>query len=256
MADPQSSGYGLVGEKKIGNAGDTDVCVSILASSPTRARASSNALAAVDDGSLSKLPGNVGGALGKANGGDASKPKSFIKTLMLIAAWYSSNLGVIMLNKALLSNYNYRFPIFLTFLHLVSCTVFSLITAKAGFVEKQDIKSRSQHLKIGVLAVLLCLSFVGGNISLRYIPVSFNQAIGATTPFFTAIAAYVFQRKVESTATYLSLVPVVVGIVIASNSEPSFHLFGFIICITSTAFRAIKVRPRKLTCVQTDRQTD
>ena len=49
MAEPQSSGYGLVGEKKIGNAGDTDVSVSILASSPTRARASSNALAAVDD---------------------------------------------------------------------------------------------------------------------------------------------------------------------------------------------------------------
>ncbi len=26
-----------------------------------------------------------------------------------------------------------------------------------------------------------------------YIPVNFNQAIGATTPFFTAILAYLFQ---------------------------------------------------------------
>ncbi|KAI4363985.1 hypothetical protein MLD38_020132 [Melastoma candidum] len=35
----------------------------------------------------------------------------------LIALWYSSNIGVILLNKFLLSNYNFRFPIFLTICH-------------------------------------------------------------------------------------------------------------------------------------------
>jgi len=33
---------------------------------------------------------------------------------------------------------------------------------------------------------------------------------------------------------------VVFGIVIASNSEPLFHLFGFLVCLGSTAARALK----------------
>jgi FtsH-binding integral membrane protein len=58
---------------------------------------------------------------------------------------------------------------------------------------------------------------VFGNISLRYLPVSFNQAIGATTPFFTAIFAYIITFKREAWLTYLTLVPVVTGVVIASG---------------------------------------
>nr|GEW47080.1 probable sugar phosphate/phosphate translocator At1g12500 [Tanacetum cinerariifolium] len=75
---------------------------------------------------------------------------------------------------------------------------------------------------------------------LRYLPVSFNQAIGATTPFFTAIFAFLITCKKESKEVYFALMPVVFGIVLASNSEPLFHLFGFMMCVGSTAGRALK----------------
>lgn len=38
----------------------------------------------------------------------------------------------------------------------------------------------------------------------------------------------------------MALLPVVLGIVLASNSEPLFHLFGFLVCVGSTAGRALK----------------
>ncbi|KAK6149125.1 hypothetical protein DH2020_016650 [Rehmannia glutinosa] len=107
-------------------------------------------------------------------------------------------------------------------------------------VPVQRIKSRSQFLRIATLSVVFCGSVVGGNISLRYLPVSFNQAVGATTPFFTALFAYLMTRKREAWATYTCLVPVVTGVVIASGGEPSFHLYGFIMCIGATAARAFK----------------
>lgn len=95
---------------------------------------------------------------------------------------------------------------------------------------------------------MFCLSVVFGNISLKYIPVSFNQAISATTPFFTAVGSFVIQRKTESTATYATLIPVVGGIVIASRFEPSFDTIGFLSCLSATSLRALKsilqVRPR------------
>lgn len=78
-----------------------------------------------------------------------------------------------------------------------------------------------QFLKIYALGIIFCLSVVTGNISLRYLPVSFNQAIGATTPFFTAVFAYLMTLKRESWVTYVTLIPVVTGVVIASGVTTS-----------------------------------
>ncbi|KAK2379034.1 putative sugar phosphate/phosphate translocator [Trifolium repens] len=136
-------------------------------------------------------------------------------TIMVVISWYSSNIGVLLMN-------NY-----------VGIYVMDIVPL-------QSVQSKNQLFKICGLSVVFCFSVVCGNISLNYIPVSFNQAIGATTPFFTAVFAYVVIRKREAWVTYGTLLPVVAGVIIASGSEPSFHLFGFIICVSSTAARAFK----------------
>ena len=74
-------------------------------------------------------------------------------------------------------------------LHMISCSVMSYAVSLMGVVPKQSIKTRRQFVKICFLACVFCGSVVAGNISLRYIPVSFNQAIGATTPLFTMYTA-------------------------------------------------------------------
>ncbi|KAJ7972188.1 Nucleotide-sugar transporter family protein [Quillaja saponaria] len=159
----------------------------------------------------------------------------------LIVLWYSSNIGVLLLNKYLLSNYGFKFPIFLTMCHMSACAVLSYISIVfLKIVPLQMIKSRSQFIKIATLSVVFCGSVVGGNISLRYLAVSFNQAVGATTPFFTALFAYMVTLKREAWVTYGALVPVVAGVVIASGGEPGFQLFGFIMCLSATAARAFK----------------
>ncbi|KAK7289707.1 hypothetical protein RIF29_03563 [Crotalaria pallida] len=162
-------------------------------------------------------------------------------TVGLITLWYASNIGVLLLNKFLLSNYGFRYPIFLTLCHMMACSIFSYIAiAWLKVVPMQTVRSRVQFVKISSLGLIFCLSVVGGNISLRYLPVSFNQAVGATTPFFTAVFAYLMTLKREAWLTYITLIPVVTGVMIASGGEPSFHLFGFIMCIGATAARALK----------------
>ncbi|GAA0172363.1 secondary carrier transporter [Lithospermum erythrorhizon] len=168
-------------------------------------------------------------------------PSSRFFTVGLVIAWYASNIGVLLLNKYLLSNYGFKYPIFLTMCHMMACSLLSYIAiAWMKMVPMQTIRSRVQFFKITALSAIFCASVVSGNISLRYLPVSFNQAIGATTPFFTAVFAYVMTFKREAWLTYFTLVPVVTGVVIASGGEPSFHLFGFIMCVGATAARALK----------------
>ncbi|KAL6145197.1 hypothetical protein ACLB2K_055885 [Fragaria x ananassa] len=170
-----------------------------------------------------------------------SSKKEAIFICSLIVLWYSSNIGVLLLNKFLLSNYGFRFPIFLTMCHMSACAILSYISIVfLKVVPLQTLKSRSQFLKIATLSVVFCGSVVGGNISLRYLAISFNQAVGATTPFFTALFAYLATLKREAWVTYAALVPVVTGVVIASGGEPSFHFFGFVMCISATAARAFK----------------
>lgn len=166
---------------------------------------------------------------------------SRVITMALVGSWYCSNIGVLLLNKYLLSNYDFRFPIFLTMCHMTACSLFSYVSiAWFKLVPMQPIRSRVQFTKILALSIIFCTSVVNGNISLRYLPVSFNQAIGSTTPFFTAVFAYFMTVKRESWLTYLTLLPVVTGVVIASGGEPSFHMYGFIMCILATAARALK----------------
>lgn len=140
----------------------------------------------------------------------------FISSLIIL--WYSSNIGVILLNKFLLSNYGFSFPIFLTMCHMSACAILSYVSIVfLKIAPLQALKSRAQFLKIATLSIVFCASVVGGNISLRYLPVSFNQAVGATTPFFTAVFAYLMTLKREAWVTYVALVPVVAGVVIASG---------------------------------------
>lgn len=94
-------------------------------------------------------------------------------------------------------------------------------------VPMQTIRSRVQLMKISALSLIFCASVVSGNISLKYLPVSFNQAIGATTPFFTAVFAYLMTLKREAWLTYVTLIPVVTGVIIASGVCVFYFYFSF-----------------------------
>ncbi|KAL6624325.1 hypothetical protein ACP70R_031646 [Stipagrostis hirtigluma subsp. patula] len=171
----------------------------------------------------------------------ASGSPGRLLTAGMVAAWYASNIGVLLLNKYLLSVYGFRFPVFLTACHMSACAVLSCVAhAGRAAAAPPASRSRGQLARVAVLGAVFCGSVVAGNVSLRYLPVSFNQAVGATTPFFTAVLAYAVAARREACATYAALLPVVAGVVIATGGEPSFHLFGFIMCVGATAGRALK----------------
>uniref|UniRef100_A0A0D9WC72 Sugar phosphate transporter domain-containing protein n=1 Tax=Leersia perrieri TaxID=77586 RepID=A0A0D9WC72_9ORYZ len=190
---------------------------------------------------LTLLPMSAAAAAAEDSAAARSPASGRVFTAGLVAAWYTSNIGVLLLNKFLLSTYGFRFPVFLTACHMSACALLSY--AAAAFSSRPGsppVRSRRQLARVALLGAVFCGSVVAGNVSLRFLPVSFNQAVGATTPFFTAVLAYAVAARREAFATYAALVPVVAGVVIATGGEPSFHLFGFIMCVGATAARALK----------------
>ena len=97
-----------------------------------------------------------------------------------------SNLAVLLLNKLLLSYWSFRQPVLLTFLHMISsgCLTWGLWGAK--LLKIQPIQSTPQLMKITALSFVFALAVLCANVSLKFLAVSMNQAIGAATPVFTA----------------------------------------------------------------------
>ncbi|KAG5028880.1 hypothetical protein JHK87_012394 [Glycine soja] len=120
-------------------------------------------------------------------------------TVGLVAAWYSSNIGVLQV-----PNLPDHVP------HELR---------HHSMDEGRAFADPSIHGAISALSLIFCVSVVFGNISLCYLPMSFNQAIGATMPFFIAVFAYLMTLKSEAGLTYLTLVLVVTGVIIASGEQ-------------------------------------
>lgn len=106
------------------------------------------------------------------------------------------------------------------------------------------------------MSFVFCINIVLGNVSLRYIPVSFMQTIKSFTPattgncvlfvfdgfhskyeishclylkymHMTVILQWLVWRKVFERRIWVSLVPIVGGILLTSITELSFNVLGF-----------------------------
>ncbi|MEW5311484.1 MAG: hypothetical protein WDW38_003194 [Sanguina aurantia] len=153
---------------------------------------------------------------------------------------YSSNIAVLLLNKFLLTSIGFRYPVFLTLCHMMACAVLGGLLSLTKVTTLKPIKTSAQLSKVVCLSCIFCLTIVLGNASLRFIPVSFSQAIGSATVLFTAALAYTFQEVREANLTYAALLPIALGVMIASGGEPMFNAIGFTLAMASAAGRAAK----------------
>ena len=108
------------------------------------------------------------------------------------------------------------------------------------------------------LAIGKMLSQLTSQISLRLVPVSYSHTIKALMPLFTVcLSKFVLGENQSITVTdcftltnsenmtmilyskiYVTLLPIVIGVIIASISEISFDLIGFVSALFSTAVLA------------------
>mmetsp|Transcript_11080 Transcript_11080/g.19253 ORF Transcript_11080/g.19253 Transcript_11080/m.19253 type:complete len:358 (+) Transcript_11080:70-1143(+) len=172
-------------------------------------------------------------------------------TFLLVAVWYASNIATVISNKWLLSRSGFDRPVFLTLCHMIACVLLALVAS--GWQPIAHLKNWRQGMRIAGLSIIFLSTIVLGNASLIYIPVNFNQAIGATTPFFTALLAFVFQGAREHWIVYCSLLPVVGGVIINSHGEPLFHTLGVTLCVMSVCGRAIKTVVQSMLMTEGDK---
>lgn len=164
------------------------------------------------------------------------KKASRLKISLYILLWYSFNIVYNISNKKVLTWF--PMPWFVSWIQLAIGAVYvlslwSLRMRKSPRIPRDALNS----------LVPISLGHIVGHVatvvSLGAVAVSFTHVVKSMEPFVNVFASAIFLNSVFPLPVYLSLMPVVLGVVAASVSEVSFTWLGFLSAMTSNfAFTA------------------
>ncbi|XP_031278532.1 nucleotide-sugar uncharacterized transporter 1-like [Pistacia vera] len=132
---------------------------------------------------------------------------------------------IIFVNKWVLKNIGFHFPICLSFIHyVVSWTLMAILNA-FGLLPASP-ASKSSRLSLLTLGFVMCFSTGLANVSLKYNSVGFYQmAKIAVTPSIV-LAEFLWYRKKVSLLKVVTLTVVSIGVAVATVTDLQFSLFG------------------------------
>ncbi|EDQ84990.1 uncharacterized protein MONBRDRAFT_29680 [Monosiga brevicollis MX1] len=81
---------------------------------------------------------------------------------------------------------------------------------------------------------------LSSQLSILKVPVSYAHTVKALMPIFTVVLSRIFLRQSHSWAAYLSLVPIMAGVVISSVTELEFNMIGLVSALFSTFIFAVQ----------------
>mmetsp|Transcript_43737 Transcript_43737/g.110278 ORF Transcript_43737/g.110278 Transcript_43737/m.110278 type:complete len:224 (-) Transcript_43737:118-789(-) len=162
-----------------------------------------------------------------------------------VLAWYIPNICTLLLNKHLYANVGFNFPFSLTAIHMAFCFVGSFFCLRVFKLFQFTPIESSETILRRVLpnAVLVTVNIVFGNVALQYIPISFHQVIKSLGPALALLSQVTCFPNATSTpiSLFLSIIPVVGGVMLAVATELSFDMRGFsaaLVAALVTAFQA------------------
>ncbi|CAG7903352.1 unnamed protein product [Brassica rapa] len=154
---------------------------------------------------------------------------SVFRSVLAILQWWGFNVTVIIMNKWIFQKLDFKFPLSVSCVHFICSSIGAYIVIKVLKLKPLIVvEAEDRWRRIFPMSFVFCINIVLGNVSLRYIPVSFMQTIKSFTPATTAVVLqWLVWRKYFEWRIWASLVPIVGGILLTSVTELSFNMFGF-----------------------------
>ncbi|KAK7385198.1 hypothetical protein VNO78_30911 [Psophocarpus tetragonolobus] len=153
---------------------------------------------------------------------------SVFRSLLAILQWWAFNVTVIIINKWIFQKLDFKFPLSVSCIHFICSAIGGYVVIKVLKLKPLiTVDPTDRWRRIFPMSFVFCINIVLGNVSLRYIPVSFMQTIKSFTPATTVILQWLVWRKYFEWRIWTSLIPIVGGILLTSVTELSFNVFGF-----------------------------
>lgn len=158
-----------------------------------------------------------------------------------LSLWFILNVSTALLNKAILSKVNFKFPIILSFVHMAISTLFSFIQSLFREGYYVDSSHRKGILsRVLLLSILFTLNIVVGNFSLNLCSLSFTQIMRATIPIITMTFSILFLSEKYTIYHAISCVIVCCGVALACYSDMELTAKGFFVTLLSCILSSTK----------------
>uniref|UniRef100_UPI00398E71D1 solute carrier family 35 member E4 isoform X2 n=1 Tax=Pristiophorus japonicus TaxID=55135 RepID=UPI00398E71D1 len=121
--------------------------------------------------------------------GAIQKKRQMLHTLAAVVVLLATGTTITSLNKCIFAVYNFRYPLLLSALHMLTAIVVDYALIRMGFVNLQIKEvtglSAAAKFKVFLLSLTFCATIAFGNMGLNCVQLSFAQMISTTTPLFT-----------------------------------------------------------------------
>ncbi|XP_034047962.1 solute carrier family 35 member E4 isoform X2 [Thalassophryne amazonica] len=171
-------------------------------------------------------------------------PAETLHLLSAVIVWLVTGTTISSLNKWIFAVYNFRYPLLLSALHMLTAIVvdYGLIKLRVihhGDPVEQDL-SINAKCKVFLLSLTFCSSIAFGNIGLNYVQLSFAQMIYTTTPLFTLIISTLILGKQHHIIKYTAMMPICLGASFSIMGEVQFDQTGCFFVVAATMLRGVK----------------
>ncbi|MCJ1402623.1 UAA transporter [Xylographa trunciseda] len=153
-----------------------------------------------------------------------------------LALYFIFNLGLTLFNKAAMNKFPY--PYLMTAYHGFASFVGTSILKSRGVFTVSQVGG-SRVLLYG-FSFLYTINIAISNASLAMVTVPFHQVVRATTPVFTIVIYRIFFQGTYSKSVYWSLVPVVIGVGLATYGDYYASTAGLLLTVLGAFLAALK----------------
>ncbi|KAI1863695.1 uncharacterized protein JN550_009395 [Neoarthrinium moseri] len=162
-----------------------------------------------------------------------------------VGSWiFFSNL-TILFNKWLIDDAGFRYPVILTFWHMIFATLATQLLAKTTRLldGRHNVKMTKKLYTRAVVPIGLLYSgsLVCSNLVYLYLSVAFIQMLKAASPFSTLVVAWLWGQENPTTLVVCKILMIVFGVLVASAGEIHFSWLGFFFQLGGLAFESIRV---------------
>ena len=157
--------------------------------------------------------------------------------LLFLAGWFGLNLVLTIYNKALLQGFH--FPWLLTTIHATCVSIGCYCLLLSGRFSLTTLKT-PENVALIAFSFLFTINIAISNVSLAAVSVPFHQVMRSTCPVFTILIQRFYYSRSYSTRTYMSVVPIVAGVALATYGDYYFTLPGFLLTLLGVVLASVK----------------
>ncbi|CAK7220626.1 hypothetical protein SBRCBS47491_004252 [Sporothrix bragantina] len=157
--------------------------------------------------------------------------------LMQLGFYFLCNVALTIYNKLILGKFPH--PWLLTALHTGSASIGCYILRMRGSIPRTKL-NWDEEMKLIAFSVLFTINIAISNVSLAMVSVPFHQIMRSTTPVITVAAYRLLFGRSYSTETYLSLIPIVLGVGMTTYGEYYFTMTGFVLTLLGVVLAVAK----------------